>query len=40
VFADYLQFVVVGEGDLLAERMPTGDPPEWSVVAPAMEDPR
>jgi hypothetical protein len=40
VFIDYLQFVVVGEGDLLAERMPSGDPPEWSVVAPTTEDPR
>jgi len=43
VFVDYLQFVVVGEGeqrDLLAKRMPTGDPPEWSVVAPATADQR
>jgi hypothetical protein len=40
VFVDYLQFTVVGEGeqrDLLAKRMPSGDPPEWSVVAPATE---
>jgi len=40
VFVDYLQFVLVGEGeqrDLLAKRMPSGDPPEWSVVAPAKE---
>jgi len=38
VLVDYLQFVLVGQGeqrDLLAERMPSGDPPEWSVVAPA-----
>jgi murein DD-endopeptidase MepM/ murein hydrolase activator NlpD len=35
VFVDYLQFEVVEEGDLLAKRMPSGDPPEWSVVAPA-----
>jgi hypothetical protein len=40
VLVDYLQFVVVGTGeqrDLLARRIPSGDPPEWSVVAPARE---
>ena len=40
VLVDYLQFVLVGQGeqrDLFAERMPSGDPAEWSVVAPAQQ---
>jgi hypothetical protein len=38
VFVDFLQLVAVGEDeprDLLVTRMSAGDPPEWSIVAPA-----